>query len=242
MNPQDHQDGAKPSGADQSLSPLAGLKNAQGVRLSHGLATLVVPHTFWASRVPCFRGSSEATWPVQCHRESMRFFHWRACFRGVAPGSRCSAGAPKAWHPTHFAKPFFSVFFVLFAVSPCFAGPRGDPTYWNDVRPILRKNCTVCHGARNLKEIDVSGGLALDSYEAVLKGGKRSVIQVGKSDGSQLVRLIRTSDDEKRMPLAATPLSAENIATIRRWIDTGAKRERRERGRRAGLRSDDNAS
>ena len=36
-----------------------------------------------------------------------------------------------------------------------------DPTYWNDVRPILRKNCTVCHSERKLSEPEVSAGLAL---------------------------------------------------------------------------------
>jgi WD40 repeat protein len=119
-------------------------------------------------------------------------------------------------------KQLLSIPFVFFVAVPCFAGPTGDPTYWKDVRPILRKNCTVCHSARNLKEIDVSGGLALDSYEAVLRGGKHPVLVVGKSDASQLIRLVSTTDDEKRMPLAATPLPPENIALIRRWIDRGA--------------------
>jgi WD40 repeat protein len=123
---------------------------------------------------------------------------------------------------TRSLKQLLSLPFFLFVAVPCFAGPTSDPTYWKDVRPILRKTCTVCHSARNLKEIDVSGGLALDSYEAMLRGGKRPVLVVGKSDASQLIRLISTTDDEKRMPLAATPLSPESITLIRRWIDSGA--------------------
>jgi WD40 repeat protein len=115
-----------------------------------------------------------------------------------------------------------SITLIFLVAIPSLAGPATDPTYWKDVRPILRKNCTVCHSARNLKEIDISGGLALDSYEAVLKGGKRPVLIVGKSDASQLIRLICTPDGEKRMPLGATPLPGANIALIRRWIDTGA--------------------
>ena len=39
----------------------------------------------------------------QGHRESMRSFHRRACFRGVLIGSDVRQGAPKAWHPTSFA-------------------------------------------------------------------------------------------------------------------------------------------
>jgi WD40 repeat protein len=116
---------------------------------------------------------------------------------------------------------FLSISLAFIVAAPCFAGPTGNPTYWKDVRPILRKNCTVCHSARNLKEIDISGGLALDSYEAVLRGGKRPVLVLGKSDASQLIRLITTTDDEKRMPLGATPLPPESIALVRRWIDKG---------------------
>src|SRR5438477_10830930 len=80
-----------------------------------------------------------------------------------------------------------------------------EPTYWQDVRPVLRKHCTVCHSAKNLKEYDVSGGLALDTYEAVLKGKKQPVLVPGKSAESRLVKLITTDDTEKRMPLGANP-------------------------------------
>jgi WD40 repeat protein len=98
-----------------------------------------------------------------------------------------------------------------------------EPTYWKDVRPILRKHCTVCHSAKNLKEPDVSGGLAVDSYESLLKGSSHGVIRPAKSADSLLVQLLLTDDDEKRMPRGAAPLSAEKIDLIRRWIDSGAK-------------------
>jgi WD40 repeat protein len=112
----------------------------------------------------------------------------------------------------------FFVFFVSFVdVS------RAQPTYWQDVRPVFRKYCTVCHSARTVKELDVSGGLALDTYEAVRKGSRRPVIQPGKSEDSLLVRLVSTADTKERMPLAAEPLPAEKIVLLRRWIDAGAK-------------------
>jgi WD40 repeat protein len=114
---------------------------------------------------------------------------------------------------------FLFVLFVLFVVPASGA----EPTYWQDVRPVLRKNCTACHNQRNLKEVDVSGGLALDSYEAVLKGGKEKVVQVGKSGDSLMIKLVTSTDPEKRMPLAATPLPPESIDLLRRWIDSGAQ-------------------
>jgi WD40 repeat protein len=109
----------------------------------------------------------------------------------------------------------------LLGYSTAFA--QSEPTYWRDIRPIFRKNCTVCHSARTVKEQDVSGGLALDSYEAVRKGTSRPILTPGKSDGSLIVHLLETSDVKKRMPLEAKPLPRETIALVRRWIDTGAR-------------------
>src|SRR5262245_16139111 len=107
-------------------------------------------------------------------------------------------------------------------VAQAAAGPPAAPTYWKDIRPLFRRHCTACHSARNLRELDVSGGLALDTYDALRKA-KRPLFQAGKSGSSLLVHLLVTDDADKRMPLAATPLSADAIALVRRWIDTGAK-------------------
>jgi WD40 repeat protein len=98
-----------------------------------------------------------------------------------------------------------------------------DPTYWQDVRPVLRKNCTACHNARKLGEPDVSGGLALDNYEAVLKGGKNKVVLAGKSADSLLIKLVTIADEEKRMPQGALPLGETDVALLKHWIDAGAK-------------------
>jgi WD40 repeat protein len=97
------------------------------------------------------------------------------------------------------------------------------PTYWPDVRQIFRKHCTVCHSARNLKEVDVSGGFTLETYEAILKNPTRQLVKPGKSADSLIVRLVSTDDAEKRMPLGANPLPKEAIDVLRRWIDAGAK-------------------
>jgi WD40 repeat protein len=118
-----------------------------------------------------------------------------------------------------FCGAFFSCLFVFFVAN----APAAEPTYWQDVRPVLRKNCTACHNTKKIKELDVSGGLALDSYQAVLQGSKQKVVQVGNSGESRLIQLLLTPDTEKRMPLAATPLPEESIALLRRWIDGGAK-------------------
>lgn len=112
-------------------------------------------------------------------------------------------------------------FLALCLTSPLAAA--ADPTYWQEVRPVLRKHCVACHSARNLREVDVSGGLALDTLEAIRKGGKRPVAAAGKSADSLLIQLLVTNNAEKRMPQGADPLPAETIALLRRWIDTGMK-------------------
>src|SRR5262249_42250409 len=86
------------------------------------------------------------------------------------------------------------------------AAARADdadvPTYERDVKPLLAKRCTVCHGAKHLDQPDVSAGLALDTYEAVLKGVKgRAVVVPGRSASSELLRRLTEADEEKRMPL-----------------------------------------
>ncbi len=97
------------------------------------------------------------------------------------------------------------------------------PTYWKDIRPVLRKNCAYCHAARHLKKQDVSGGLALDTYENIFTSSKKKVIEKGKSKKSLLVKLIVTENKNLRMPLDGDPLPQSSIELLRRWIDTGAK-------------------
>jgi WD40 repeat protein len=118
----------------------------------------------------------------------------------------------------------FLIFLCFFVLSHFRAfvmnSSAAEPTYWQDVRPVLRKNCTACHNAKHVRDLDVSGGLALDTYDAVLKGGK---VKVGKSADSPLIKAVMTDDTEKRMPLAATPLTPETVTLLRRWIDSGAR-------------------
>jgi hypothetical protein len=119
------------------------------------------------------------------------------------------------------------VLFILPLSSLCLCAsvvrsPAAEPTYWRDVRPLLRKHCTVCHREAKLKEPEVSAGLALDSPANVLKGGKTPVVKPGKPDESLLVELLTTKDPKRRMPLDGDPLPAAEVDVIRKWIAAGA--------------------
>lgn len=127
------------------------------------------------------------------------------------------------WTPQFFRHRFFrSVFSVTLWLVAFSSAHAADPTYWDDVRPVLRKHCTACHSQRTIQEADVSGGLALDSYDAVLKA-KKPILKPGKSGDSAFIQLLVTKDEEKRMPRSSKPLETDKIELLRRWVDTGAK-------------------
>lgn len=99
------------------------------------------------------------------------------------------------------------------------------PTYWQDVRPILRKNCTVCHNPRNLAEEELSGGLSLDGYANVLRWKEkgRDLVKPNLSSDSLLHKVLVAPNADRRMPPGGKSLSKEEIAVVRAWIDAGAK-------------------
>jgi WD40 repeat protein len=114
---------------------------------------------------------------------------------------------------------------LLASTVPTSSASAAEPTYWQDVRPILRKHCTYCHTPRYLKETDVSGGLTLHTYEAVLrwKEKNKELIKPGKSPDSLIYQLVTTTDLDRRMPQGGKPLPAEAVTVLKRWIDSGAR-------------------
>ncbi len=99
------------------------------------------------------------------------------------------------------------------------------PSYERDVRPILAKRCVVCHNVKEIEDPDVSGGLALDSFEALMRGTtKHKVVVAGKSAESELYSRLNETDEERRMPLSDVPIKPLQRDLIRRWIEAGAPR------------------
>ncbi|MEY2429198.1 MAG: hypothetical protein QOJ40_2083 [Verrucomicrobiota bacterium] len=88
-----------------------------------------------------------------------------------------------------------------------------------DIQPLLAKTCYDCHGPEKQK-----GGLRLDKKAAALKGGDTGpAIVPGKSAESLLIQAVAgAKEDLARMPKKRDPLSAEQIALLRGWIDQGA--------------------
>ncbi len=96
-----------------------------------------------------------------------------------------------------------------------------DPNtfYGARIQPIFTARCINCHGADKHK-----GNLRLDSYQALMRGGKDGpVIQSGKIQSSDLFRRITlpVSHDDF-MPKGKQPLTADQVKTIELWIGAGA--------------------
>lgn len=91
------------------------------------------------------------------------------------------------------------------------------PDYSKHIEPVFQEKCSVCHN-HTVRQ----GGLNLESYEALMNGGKHGAAVIpGKAGESRLVKMIEGAI-EPRMPVGDT-LGSEEIKTIRAWIDAGAK-------------------
>ncbi|MFM7262033.1 MAG: DUF1549 domain-containing protein, partial [bacterium] len=94
-----------------------------------------------------------------------------------------------------------------------------------DVRPILSDRCFGCHGPD--AERGRRAGLRLDTADgsrATLASGARAIVP-GDLDTSEAVRRILSEDPDEIMPPPELkrPLSAEERATLVRWIAEGAE-------------------
>ena len=105
-------------------------------------------------------------------------------------------------------------------LSFCASGQNkpGTIRFEEQVRPILAARCSMCHSQEKR-----SGGLSLGTYSDALDGGRSgATIRPGNSSGSILLQRI-TGQMEPRMPFGGKPLSDSDIATIKTWIDEGAR-------------------
>jgi hypothetical protein len=95
--------------------------------------------------------------------------------------------------------------------------PAGSPDFFESkVRPVLANHCYACHTASLL------GGLRLDSREAMLKGGKSgAAIAPGEPENSLLVKAIRQTDPNLKMPMGSK-LKDSEIEDLVAWIKAGA--------------------
>ena len=93
------------------------------------------------------------------------------------------------------------------------------------VKPILSDRCFACHGPDKAKQ---QAGLRLDTpegaYEALTKSGHTAIVP-GNLAKSELVSRIISNDPDEMMPTPKSnlTLTAEEKATLIRWVEQGAE-------------------
>jgi hypothetical protein len=108
---------------------------------------------------------------------------------------------------------------LLLAAGRCaWAGDDPEAFFELKVRPVLAGTCVKCHGATK-----ASGGLRLDSREAMLKGGDDGpAVMPGDPKHSRLIQAIEHADKSLEMP--PNKLLPEAVrADLSAWVADGAK-------------------
>lgn len=105
-------------------------------------------------------------------------------------------------------------------VTPCHAAEpdaAGIEFFEKSIRPLLVKHCYKCHAAD-----EASGGLLLDTREAVLKGGDSgAAIVPGDPNKSLLIEAIRYTNSDLKMP-PKSRLPAADVELLEKWVTMGA--------------------
>ena len=84
------------------------------------------------------------------------------------------------------------------------------------VAPILERHCVRCHN-----DEDHKGGLSLATNQATRQGGDSGTALVPTKPADSLL-LQHVEGDKPEMPKNAPPLTKDQVATLRNWIQAGA--------------------
>lgn len=100
------------------------------------------------------------------------------------------------------------------------AAPPANVSYFRDVKPIFQAQCHGCH-----QPAKRGGEYEMTTFAGLLKGGEtgEAAVVPGKPDASSILGQITPKNGEAAMPKGKPPLSDVQIATVRRWIEQGAK-------------------
>ncbi|WP_395740497.1 PSD1 and planctomycete cytochrome C domain-containing protein [Prosthecobacter sp.] len=87
-----------------------------------------------------------------------------------------------------------------------------------DIQPIFSSHCYKCHGPHKQE-----AAFRLDHKPSALKGGDFGIAIVpGKADDSRLMHAVLGTNPKMRMPRKGDPLSTDEIARLKEWINAGA--------------------
>lgn len=111
---------------------------------------------------------------------------------------------------------------ILIAILLCLPATvfAEDVSFSRQLAPILTRRCLGCHDNRKTE-----GRYALHTFEMLLKAGDSGEppIVAGRPDDSYLFTKLIDLDVDVRMPQEDDPLSSQEVALFKRWIEQGAR-------------------
>lgn len=97
---------------------------------------------------------------------------------------------------------------------------RTPPVSYNEqIRPIFNNKCITCHGG--VKQSSNFSVLFREEALQPAKSGELAIVP-GHPEQSELMRRVRHTDPEERMPAEHDPLPKAEIDLLERWIEEGA--------------------
>jgi WD40 repeat protein/mono/diheme cytochrome c family protein len=112
--------------------------------------------------------------------------------------------------------------FVVVTGFACLSANAADkvaPDFAKQIAPIFQKRCVGCHNAD-----DAEGKLSLESFADLQKGGKHGPsLQPGNVASSRLLQLVTGKAKPAMPPEDEERLTAQEIALLTAWIETGAR-------------------
>ncbi len=101
-------------------------------------------------------------------------------------------------------------------VMPCLVVASEAIVFLRDVAPIFEQHCVSCH-----KSSDPNGDFDLTHAEGAFNANEKPPVVIANKPAESLL-LEMISGDQPEMPQDADPLSAGQVAKIKRWIEQGA--------------------
>ena len=112
------------------------------------------------------------------------------------------------------------------------SGTKDDSmvSFVNHVGPILVENCGQCHIQQS------RGRYSMNNYDSIKKGSRKGIaVQPGKVDQSRMVQLIANGKMPPRQ--SGKKVSDEDLATLKTWIEQGAKFDGTEKQKKENVTS-----
>lgn len=111
-----------------------------------------------------------------------------------------------------------TTFGVFLLASLASAQDEHKINFQDDIAPIFEGECNACHNGAQKK-----GGLALDTYAALMEGGGSGAVIVPGEPAKSRLYLLVAHEETPTMPPNSPKMIDEDLSLIQAWIAEGAR-------------------